>query len=62
MTYSEARKAWYDALVQVYEARSNVHKVLKEKGYETETEREDLQELLMMSDKLVAVCEADDKE
>lgn len=61
MTYSEARKAWYDALVQVYETRSNIHQVLEEKRYDTEAEREDLQELLAMSDKLIAVYEADNE-
>lgn len=62
MKYSEARKTWYDALGQFYDARWNLYEALEEKGYETDAEREELEELLAIADKLAAMYENDSEE
>ena len=62
MTYPEVRKAWYEALGEIYEVRWNLYKTLEEKKYETDAESAELEELLATADKLVAAYEADDEE
>lgn len=62
MTYTEVRKTWFEALDYLYDARSNLDEALDEKEYETDAERKELEKLLAMADKLIAIYENDSDE